>query len=212
MSASHPKATESLRSSETTLSAITGCEQMQQLMRLFDHLVGEGEQPVWNGKSQRLGRLEVDHPLEPRQLLDRQVVRLFAFENLAAVAADRTVRIYNVGSTAHEAARDGLLSQFIDRRNGKLCCQRRDLISPTVEERSFAVEPSDAHLRHCCKRRIDIAFAADFQDKDFSPENAGRRIDLSDHGLSKREITKSYLIGACTGRSLGFSPLRMRST
>src|SRR5262245_9667499 len=108
-------------------SAITGCEQMQQLMRLFDHLVGEGEQPVWNGKSQRLGRLEVDHQLEPRQLLDRQVVRLFAFENLAAVDADQTVRIYNVGSIAHEAARDGLLSQFIDRRNGKLCCQRRDL-------------------------------------------------------------------------------------
>jgi hypothetical protein len=30
MSASHPKATESLRSSEMTLSAITGREQVQQ--------------------------------------------------------------------------------------------------------------------------------------------------------------------------------------
>ena len=27
-----------------------------------------------------------------------------------------------------------------------------------------------------------------------------------------RFITSSYLVGACTGRSLGFSPLRMRST
>src|SRR5207244_7712290 len=27
-----------------------------------------------------------------------------------------------------------------------------------------------------------------------------------------RLITSSYLVGACTGRSLGFSPLRMRST
>jgi hypothetical protein len=25
-------------------------------------------------------------------------------------------------------------------------------------------------------------------------------------------ITSSYLVGACTGRSAGFSPLRMRST
>jgi hypothetical protein len=27
-----------------------------------------------------------------------------------------------------------------------------------------------------------------------------------------RLITNSYLVGACTGRSAGFSPLRMRST
>ena len=27
-----------------------------------------------------------------------------------------------------------------------------------------------------------------------------------------RLITSSYLVGACTGRSAGFSPLRMRST
>ena len=41
----------------------------------------------------------------------------------------------------------------------------------------------------------------------------------SDGGTSKpsalavfRLITSSYLVGACTGRSAGFSPLRMRST
>src|SRR5262249_35469428 len=41
----------------------------------------------------------------------------------------------------------------------------------------------------------------------------------SDDGTSKpsvlavlRLITRSYLVGACTGRSAGFSPLRMRST
>src|SRR5262249_19013405 len=39
------------------------------------------------------------------------------------------------------------------------------------------------------------------------------------HGTSRpsglavlRLITRSYLVGACTGRSAGFSPLRMRST
>jgi hypothetical protein len=44
MSASRPKATESLRSSEMTLSAITGREQSQQINLLFDHLVGAGEE------------------------------------------------------------------------------------------------------------------------------------------------------------------------
>src|SRR5262249_42005275 len=41
----------------------------------------------------------------------------------------------------------------------------------------------------------------------------------SDGGISRpsafavlRLITSSYLVGACTGRSAGFSPLRMRST
>jgi hypothetical protein len=41
----------------------------------------------------------------------------------------------------------------------------------------------------------------------------------TDEGISKpsalavlRLITSSYLVGACTGRSAGFSPLRMRST
>jgi hypothetical protein len=45
MSASHPKATESLRSSEMTaqLSARTSREQSQQSSPLFDHLVGAGE-------------------------------------------------------------------------------------------------------------------------------------------------------------------------
>src|SRR5262245_28122263 len=38
MSASHPKATESLRSSEMTLSAGTGREQAQQRRSFFDHL------------------------------------------------------------------------------------------------------------------------------------------------------------------------------
>jgi hypothetical protein len=41
----------------------------------------------------------------------------------------------------------------------------------------------------------------------------------TDEGISRpsalavfRLITSSYLVGACTGRSAGFSPLRMRST
>jgi hypothetical protein len=44
MSASHPKATEPLRSSEMTLSAISRPEQVQQRTLIFDHLVGV---PYW---------------------------------------------------------------------------------------------------------------------------------------------------------------------
>jgi hypothetical protein len=46
-------------------------------------------------------------------------------------------------------------------------------------------------------------------------------VGARDHGVRHRKaerlgglelITSSYLVGACTGRSAGFSPLRMRST
>jgi hypothetical protein len=41
-------------------SARTGREQSQQKLRLFDHLVGEREQPVRNLEAERLGGPEVD--------------------------------------------------------------------------------------------------------------------------------------------------------
>jgi hypothetical protein len=50
-------------------SAKTGGEQTQQKGVLFDHLVGEREQFVWNGETKRAGGLEIDHELEPGRLL-----------------------------------------------------------------------------------------------------------------------------------------------
>ena len=38
----------------------TGCEQMQQEPRLFDHLVGAREQHGGNGEAERPGGVEVD--------------------------------------------------------------------------------------------------------------------------------------------------------
>jgi hypothetical protein len=43
-------------------SAKTGCEQSQQNLRLFDHLVGAGEQRCGNFDAERLGRLQHRRP------------------------------------------------------------------------------------------------------------------------------------------------------
>ena len=48
----------------------------------LDHLVGACEKYVRHFEAKRLCGLEVDHQLEPGRLLDRQVGRLFAFDDL----------------------------------------------------------------------------------------------------------------------------------
>ena len=42
-------------------------------MLLFDHVVGAAVQREWHREPKRLGGLEVDDQLRPRDLLDRQV-------------------------------------------------------------------------------------------------------------------------------------------
>jgi hypothetical protein len=54
----------------------------QQTVSLFDHLVGARQKRWRNGKPDRFRGLEIDHKLECRRLLDRQIGRLDTFQNL----------------------------------------------------------------------------------------------------------------------------------
>jgi hypothetical protein len=69
---------------------------------LLNHLVCDGEQR-WRDV-ERLGGLQVDHELELGRLLDGQVGRLDAFENVAGVDANLTKTARDVGSVAHQPA------------------------------------------------------------------------------------------------------------
>ena len=72
--------------SAPTLRATTGREQVQQgtwpNLRLLDHLVGEYVELRRYRHAQRIGGLPIDHEIEPRGLLNRQVAGFCAFENL----------------------------------------------------------------------------------------------------------------------------------
>ena len=72
--------------SELTLWAKSDCEQ-EQTPRLFDHLVGSGEQSWRNGQAKRFGGFEVDDKIEFGRLFDRNIGRLAPPQNSAITAS-----------------------------------------------------------------------------------------------------------------------------
>ena len=59
--------------------------------RSVDHLVGATKYAEREGEPKRLGGLHIDHQLDFRRLLHRQVGRLLTFENPADVDTGQTV-------------------------------------------------------------------------------------------------------------------------
>src|SRR5262245_12996377 len=111
MSASHPKATESLRSSEMTLSAKSRREQMQRRAVLFDNLVGETRHRQRYGQPERLGSLQIDNQGILVHALDRQIARLGAPENSIRVTGRLAELLEHVDARAvgHQATVSGEL-------------------------------------------------------------------------------------------------------
>jgi hypothetical protein len=74
------------------------------------------------------------------------------------------------------------------------------------------LRPRPTRLRSCCAReeRDEVATVHSMTSSARASNWAGMSMPSAFAVL--RLITSSYLFGACTGRSAGFSPLRMRST
>src|SRR5262249_4114189 len=76
--------------------------QTRTLATLFDHLVGDLLKMQRHVNTKCLGGLDIDHQLQLRGLLDRQVSRLLALENPAGIDADLAIGIGRAGSIAHQ--------------------------------------------------------------------------------------------------------------
>ena len=64
---------------EWPLTDLSGCNKVDAAMKLFDHLVGAGQQCRWHGEAECFGGLEVDYQPEYRGLLNGKIGWLRTF-------------------------------------------------------------------------------------------------------------------------------------
>src|SRR6516225_8314432 len=71
---------------------------------LFDHLVGARQHRAWNGDSERLRGLEVDHEVKLRRLLDREFGGLAPLQYLNHEVCTQPKRFGERNAVRHQAA------------------------------------------------------------------------------------------------------------
>src|SRR5262249_35207285 len=100
-------------------------------LRLFDHLVGDGQQGRRHGQANRLGGCEIEDRVELGRLYTGQVGRLVAFENTTDVSTRLSVGLQPIIRIAHQAAVQREFRSKVDR--GNLVDRRLDdeLSAPT---------------------------------------------------------------------------------
>ena len=78
--------------------------------RLFDHLVGAGEQGRWNFDADCFGGLQIDDEFEFACLDYRQVCRFLPLENAADIDTSLPDHVRCIGSVAHQPAGVGKIT------------------------------------------------------------------------------------------------------
>src|SRR5262249_46998779 len=108
---------------------LPGAKRRPSRPALFDHLVGDREQLVWNGEAERLRSLEVDGQLELGRHLDRQVSRSCASKDAIDVGRSSPVQIDAVDAIGDQTAARSEGTKRVNRRPSVASRQSNDQLT-----------------------------------------------------------------------------------
>ena len=94
----------------------------QQKLVLFDYLVDNREQARRYGEAKLFGRGKIDNQVKFCRTNNRQITRLFAFQNSANICGGLAIRILKADAVAHQPAVRGCLACPIHGGNRLMRC------------------------------------------------------------------------------------------
>src|SRR5579871_1527706 len=89
-----------------------------------------------DSQAERFGRAPIDHELESRQTMNRELGRVLAVEDAADIEAGLVRSLRQARAIAHETAELCKLDERVDRRQAIARCQRHDLRALADEQRA----------------------------------------------------------------------------
>src|SRR5262249_49813633 len=115
----------------------------------LDHLIGTREQRRRDFEAEGFRGLQVDHELESRGLIDRQVGGVLALENPRDLESSAAVAVWNVVGIAHQPPRRDIYAVGVHRgmasraASATICCRRL--------ARNESAETNSTSAR-CCRK------------------------------------------------------------
>src|SRR5215813_12146380 len=198
-----------LRAKVTSSALVDLCWLLQTS---FDHLVGAGQQRRRHFERQRPGSAEINHQLELRWQLNRQVARFFALENATCIDAYDPIGLVGIRSIAHQPPDGGKFTAEVEGSH-PMPCRKHDDLRRTIEKKRIDSNGKgiDALLPEGCERRIDLGNGTRVEDYDLPPDIGSRGPNVVQLSIDIRHIRiDENADGRCIGSQLTQEPEPLR--